>query len=137
LNIAQLLGPRLGASQSFLSFDIGWVHMGDVPSSGPFETDAWGYRVVAQLTYDGVLGGLTLRPRLRWTHDVDGVTPGPGVVFIEDRKTLTAALDIQYTQRWTASLSYFRDFGGIEFGGMPANPLGDRDFVRFNVIFHY
>jgi hypothetical protein len=137
LSLAQLFGPRLGASESLLAFDIGWVHFDDLPGSSPFDADSWGYRLVAQLTYDGVLGGFTLRPRLRWTHDVDGVTPPPGGAFIEDRKTLTAALDIQYTQRWTASLSYFRDFGGIEFSGVPVNPLEDRDFVRFNVIFHY
>jgi hypothetical protein len=93
--------------------------------------------VVAALTYNGVFGGLTLRPRLRWTHDVDGVTPAPGGAFIEDRKTLTAGVDLQYTQRWTASLSYFMDFGGIQIAGVPVNPREDRDFVRFNVTFHY
>jgi hypothetical protein len=65
------------------------------------------------------------------------VTPGPGGAFVEDRKTFTAALDIQYTQRWTASLAYVRDFGGTRLGGAPANLLEDRDFVRFGVIFHY
>ena len=132
LNLAQLFGPRLGAAQSLLSFDIGYVHVADLPRASPFDEDSWGYRLVGQLTYDGVFGGLTLRPSLRWTHDVDGVTPGPGGAFIEDRKTLTARLDVQYTQRWTASLSYFRDFGG----GV-VNLLEDRDFVRFNVMFHY
>jgi hypothetical protein len=137
LNVTQLFGPRLGASQSLLSFDFGWAHFDEVPNPGPFDKDSWGYRVVATLTYNGVFGGLTLRPRLRWTHDVDGVTPAPGGAFIEDRKTLTAGVDLQYTQRWTASLSYFRDFGGIQIAGVPVNPREDRDFVRFNVTFHY
>jgi hypothetical protein len=65
------------------------------------------------------------------------VTPGPGGAFVEDRKTFSAALDLQYTQRWTASLSYVRNFGGVRIGGVPVNRLEDRDFVRFNVIFHY
>ncbi len=137
LNVAQLLGRRLGATQSILSFDIGWVHIADLPGSSPFDEDSWGYRLVGALTYEGVFGGITLRPLLRWTHDVDGVTPGPGGAFVEDRKTLTAALDVQYTQRWTARLSYVRNFGGIRLGGAPVNRLEDRDFVRFNVIFHY
>jgi hypothetical protein len=105
LNVAQLLGPRLGASQSFLSFDIAWVHIEGLPRSSPFDEDSWGYRLVGALTYEGVFGGITLMPLLRWTHDVKGVTPGPGGAFIEDRKTFTAALDVQYTQRCTASLS--------------------------------
>ena len=137
LNLTQLLGPRLGASQSLLSFDIGWVHVDGLPASSPFDADSWGYRLVGSLTYDGVLGGLTLRPLLAWTQDVDGLTPGPGGAFVEDRKTLSAALEVQYTQRWTASLSYFRDFGGIRVAGAPVNLLEDRDFVRFNVVFHY
>ncbi len=137
LNVAQLLGPRLGAAQSFLSFDIGWVHIDGLSGSSPFDDDSWGYRLVGELTYEGVFGGFTLRPLLRWTHDVDGVTPGPGVAFVEDRKTFTAALDVQYTQRWTTSLGYVRNFGGIRIGGAPVNLTEDRDFVRFNVIFHY
>jgi hypothetical protein len=137
LSLAQLLGARLGASQSLLSFDIGWVHMHDLPGSSPFDASSWGYRLVAALTYEGVLGAFTLTPLLRFTHDVDGVTPGPGGAFIEDRKTLTASLDLQYTQRWTASLGYLRDFGGTRIDGARVNLLEDRDFVRFNVIFHY
>ena len=74
---------------------------------------------------------------LNWTHDVKGVTPGPGGAFVEDRKTLTAALELQYTQRWTASLSYVRNFGGVRILGIVVNQFEDRDFVRFNVIFHY
>jgi hypothetical protein len=137
VNIAQFLGARLGASQSFLAFDIAWVHFDDLQPASPFDRDSWGYRLVGGLVYEGVFGGIKLSPLLRFTHDVDGLTPGPGGAFIEDRKTLTAALDFQYTQRWTASLSYARDFGGIRIGSVPANPLGDRDFVRCNVIFHY
>jgi hypothetical protein len=137
LNLAQLLGPRLGAAQSLLSFDIGWVHVDGLPSSSPFDADSWGYRLAGVLTYEGVLGGVTVRPALRWTHDVHGVTPAPGGAFVEDRKTLTAAVDLQYTQRWTSKLSYVRDFGGIRIRGVPVNLLEDRDSVRFNVIFHY
>jgi hypothetical protein len=137
LNLAQLFGPRLGASQSLLSFDIAWVHMDDLPASSPFDVDSWGYRLVGSLTYDGVLGGITLRPAVVWTQDVDGVTPGPGGAFLEGRKTLSPSLELQYTERWTASLGYFREFGGTHLGGQPADLLKDRDFVRFNLIFYY
>ncbi len=137
LSLVQLLGARLGASQSLLSFDVGWVHMSDLRKASPYDASSWGYRLAAALTYEGIFGGFALTPLLRFTHDVDGVTPGPGGAFIEDRKTLTASLDLQYTQRWTASLSYLRDFGGTRIDGVRVNLLEDRDFVRFNLIFHY
>jgi hypothetical protein len=120
-----------------VSLDIGWVYVDDLQSSSPFDADSWGYRLAGRLTYEGVLGAFTLRPALLFTHDVEGVTPGPGGAFVEERKTFTAALDVQYTQRWTASLSYVRNFGGVRIGGVPVNRLEDRDFVRFNLIFHY
>lgn len=137
VNVAQLLGPRLGAAQSLLAFDVGWVHISDLPSSSPLDADSWGYRLSGTLTYEGVLGALTVRPALRFTHDVDGVTPGPGGAFIEDRKTVGAFVEVQYTQRWTASLGYVADFGGVRPTGAAVNLLEDRDFMRFNVIFHY
>jgi hypothetical protein len=137
LNVAQLLGPRLGASQAFLSCDVAWVHIDELPASSPFDEDSWGYRLVAGLTYDGVFGGFALMPRILFTHDVAGVTPGPGGAFVEGRKTFTAVLDLQYTQRWTASLAHVRDFGGIRVNGAPSNLLEDRDFVRFQLVFHY
>ncbi len=132
LNLGQLLGPRLGASQSFVSFDVAWVHIREVPRSGPFDKNSWGYRLLGTLTYEGVFGGITVKPLLLWTHDVDGVTPGPGGAFVEHRKTFTTALDLQYTQRWTSSLSYVRNFGGGSI-----NIFEDRDLVRFNLTFHY
>ena len=65
------------------------------------------------------------------------MTPGPGGAFVEERKTITAALDVQYTQRWTGTLSYVRDFDGIRINGVPANLLKDRDWVRFSVTYHH
>jgi hypothetical protein len=137
LSIGQLLGPRLGAAESLVSFDIGWVHIDELPPGSLFDEDSWGYRVVGALTYEGVFGGATLRPRLRWTHDFEGVTPGPAGAFLEGRKTFTAALDVQYTQRWTAGVSYVRDFGGHRVNGLVVHLLEDRDAVRFNLTFHY
>lgn len=85
VGVTQLLGPRLRASQTVLGFDIGWVHIHNLPSSHPFDEDSWGYRLVGLLTYDSIFGGVTLQPRVVWAHDVDGLTPGPGGAFIAGR----------------------------------------------------
>lgn len=132
LGVAQLLGPRLGAAQAVVSLDVGWIHIHDLPDMRVFDADSVGYRFIAQLTYDGVFGGLSIRPRVVWTHDVEGVTPSPAGAFIEDRMSLTAAFDVNFTNTWTLDLGYT-----AIFGGEPNNPGVDRDFVRFNLIYHY
>ena len=151
LGLTQLFGPRLGAAQTLFAFDLGWVHIHDMPrksdlllNSGgltpvaplPLDrfptADSLGYRLLGQLTYTSVLGGLTLRPRIVWTHDFDGTTPGPLGGFVEGRKTLSIGLGADFTRTWTADLSYTTLFGAGRF-----NTLSDRDFVRFNLTYYY
>jgi hypothetical protein len=130
--IIQLLGRRLGAAQSQLGFDIGWVHIHDLPKSHPSDSDSWGYRITAGLTYEGVFGGVSLQPRLVWIHDVDGTTPGPIPTFIEGQKSFSVGLGVNYIDTWTLDLGYTTIFDGA-----PLNLLADRDFFRFNLTFHY
>lgn len=146
LGVTQILGPRLGASQSFASFDFGWVHVHDAPDdlrlsapgvtaadSDRFPTDdSLGYRLVGSLNYSGVLGAFNVSPRVIWTHDFSGVTPGPLGAFIEGRKSATVGLAVQYTNTITADLSYANFFGAGRY-----NPTIDRDFVRFNLSYYY
>lgn len=132
LGLIQLFGPQLRSSQSLLGFDIGWFHIHNLPVSHPADEDSWGYRLIAQLTYDSVLGGVTLQPRVVWTHDVDGVSPGPGGAFIEGRRIFNVSLGGEYINRWTADLSYTTFFGAGS-----ANLVRDRNFISFQVAFHY
>ena len=139
-SVTQLFGARLGAAQTSANFDIAGVHVHDMPSSSklPLQgvetptTNSWGYRLAGGLTYQGVFGGLTLSPRVLWTHDVDGVTPGPVSTFLEDRKSLTFALGSRYIDRWTANLSYTKFFGAGD-----SNFIRDRDLVRFRVSYTF
>jgi hypothetical protein len=112
-------------------FDVGWVHIHDLPKSHPSDDDSWGYRIVAGLTYDGVFGGFSLRPRVVFTHDVDGTPPGPVPPFIEDRKSFSVGLGVSYIDTWTLDLGYTTFFDGA-----PLNLLADRDFFRLNLTFH-
>jgi hypothetical protein len=132
VNLTQLFGRRLGASQSLLSVNVGWVHFHDLPESHPQDDDSWGYRLVGRLTYDGVLGGLTLQPYAVWAHDVAGDTPGPGAAFLERRKSVTVGLSTNYTNRWTTNLAYT-----AFLGDNPLDLTNDRDFVQFNVRYYY
>ena len=149
LGIRQLLGPRLGAARSILGIDFGWVHVYDLPRSDHLrlgapgitgardydhlpDADSWGYRVLAGLTYEGVLGGLTVQPYAAWIHDVQGITPGPGGPFVEDRKAASAGFTVDYTNTWLLQAGYTTFFGAGRF-----NLLNDRDFVRFQLTWFY
>jgi hypothetical protein len=91
-----------------------------------------GYRLGGSLIYAGVFGGVTLVPRVLFTHDVDGITPAPVSTFVQGRKSLTFALGASYINRMTANLSY-TDF----FGAGDRNLLRDRDLVRFRVSYSF
>jgi hypothetical protein len=132
LGVLQLFGPRLRSAQTLAGFDIGWVHFSDLPNGHPADSESWGYRLTAAMLYEGILGGVSLRPSVIWTHDFKGTGAGPAVAFIEKRKSITAGVSLEYNNRWTARLSYTSFFDGT-----PINLLADRDFMNFNVIFYY
>jgi hypothetical protein len=147
--LRQLLGPQLGASQTILGFDLGYVHVYGMPSgnephlsapgiTGPRDydhlpdADSWGYRLLAALTYDNVLGGLTVQPRVAWLQDVSGTTPTPGGAFVEGRKAFNVGVSIDYTNTWLLDVSYTNFSGAGRF-----NLLNDRDFARFQLTYFY
>jgi len=133
------MGPRLGASQSVLSVDAGWVHIHDMPDPSvlplqatiPPDADSYGYRVMGLLEYSGVLGGASLKPIITWTHDFKGTTPSGG--YIDGRKSITIGLITRIINCWSSELSY-KCFFGV---GPPADLLVDRDFVRFNIVYSF
>jgi hypothetical protein len=146
IGLAQILGPRLGATQTFVTADFGWIHIHDIPDhirlsapgirpgdDGHFPTEnSFGYRLIGALQYVNLFGAINVNPRLVFTHDVTGVTPGPSGAFIEDRLTLSPGIGLEYRSTWTADLSYTTFFGAGRF-----DPLNDRDSIRLNLSFHY
>ena len=98
--------------------------------TNPFPTEfAWGYRAVAKLDYTNVIAGINMSPRIVFAHDVKGITPDPLFMFIEDRKSVSMALTLDYQSRWSADLSYNGFFGGVG----TTNKMEDRDYVSFSV----
>ncbi|NOQ63207.1 MAG: DUF1302 family protein [Methyloprofundus sp.] len=141
-SLTQLFGPQLGASQSMLILDVASVHVHNMPDKDtqPLlgvdsrlpSKNSWGYRLVAKLNYNSVFGGLNLSPSVIWTHDVDGITPGPAGAFVQGRKSATLALSGVFLNSWTAGLSYTNFFGAREI-----NLLNDRDFIRFRIAYAF
>ncbi len=132
LGLLQLFGAKLGATQSLLAFNVGWVHFDDLSKKSVFDEDSWGYGITAALTYEGVFGGLSIEPFASFTHDVSGNTPGPAGAFVEDRKSINVGVTFNYTNRITSTLSYLNFFDGD-----PLNAAVDRDFLSFNIRYFY
>jgi hypothetical protein len=94
---------------------------------------SWGYRFAGRADYNNVWGSpFTLSPRLAFAHDVNGISPGPGGNFLEDRKSLTLGVEANYLNEWSFDVSYTSFFGAGDF-----NLINDRDFVAFTARYQF
>ncbi|MDT8319453.1 MAG: DUF1302 domain-containing protein [Xanthomonadales bacterium] len=93
---------------------------------------SWGYRVAARLDYNSAFGGVTVSPRVGWSHDVHGTTPGPGGAFVDGRKQLTLGLAFNYLNQWVVDFAYTTYSGGGKY-----NLLDNRDFFAASVSYSF
>lgn len=99
------------------------------PETNPFPSaSAWGYRLVAKGEYNNLFSGVNVSPRMVFSHDVNGITPDPMYLFIEDRKSLGLNLNFNYQNAWSLDMSYNKFWGGGQ-----TNNFSDRDYVSLNV----
>ncbi len=102
----------------------------DGVETNPFPDEfAWGYRALLKLDYTNVFAGINVSPRIVFSHDVEGITPDPLFLFVEDRKSVSFALDFDYQSRWSANIGYNTFFDGVG----TTNKMEDRDFVSFSI----
>jgi hypothetical protein len=123
--------PLLGLTNGALVNKDG-LHTGlsNGAETNPFPTaSAWGYRLLAKADYNNVFAGVNLSQRMVFSHDVNGITPDPLFMFVEDRKSLAYAVSFDYLSKWSGELSY-----NIFWGGQgTTNNVEDRDFISFNI----
>ena len=162
LALTRALGPRLGANQTIFLIETGFTQIQDMEkkselryeapgtwtSANPAFTSAgvqpatqrggfadpfsWGYRLLMRATYSNAVGPVNLSPEIAFAHDVNGTTPSPIGNFVEDRKTITLALNASYLHSWQARLSYTNSFGGGSH-----NLLRDRDFLSLTLNYSF
>ena len=135
-NVIRLNGPGSVRTPSLAPTADGssreGLHVGlsDGPETNPFPTSsAWGYRLLANASFNNVFSGINLQARGTFAHDVNGITPDPMFLFVEDRKSASVALTFDYLSRWSATASYNTFWGGQG----TTNTLSDRDYVSFNI----
>jgi hypothetical protein len=94
---------------------------------------SWGYRLAARADYNSFMGSpITFSPRIAFSHDVNGISPGPGGNFLEGRKTLTVGAEANYLNKVVFDLSWTRFYGAEGL-----NQIGDRDFASFSVKYSF
>ena len=129
-SVLRMNGPGTNRSGPIIGKEGLHVGLSNGPETNPFPTDsAWGYRVLAKADFNNVFAGINMSVRGTFSHDVDGITPDPMFLFIEDRKSSSVSLDFDYLSKWSASFSYNAYWGGVG----TTNTLSDRDFVSFNI----
>lgn len=135
-NVVRLNGPGTHRTASVEPTATGGSRAGlhialsDGPETNPFPTDdAWGYRLLANATYNNIFAGINLNVRATFAHDVSGTTPDPMAVFLEDRKSGSIQFNFDYLSKWSAGVAYNAYWGGLG----TTNALADRDFVSFNI----
>lgn len=108
------------------------VQPGTEPASAFPTSSAWGYVLAGRFDYSNVIGAINLSPRFSFAHDVNGISPGPGGAFIEDRMALTLGLAFQYRINLEWDFSYTSYFGAGRY-----NLINDRDFLAANVKYSF
>jgi len=102
----------------------------DGVETNPFPDEfAWGYRAVAKLDFNNVIAGINISPRVVFSHDVEGTTPDPLFLFVEERKSVALAINFNYQSRWSADISY----NGFWDGVGTTNKMEDRDYISFSI----
>jgi uncharacterized protein DUF1302 len=96
------------------------------------DATSWGFRIAGRLTYNNLIAPFNVSPRFAFSHDVSGITPGPGGNFLEGRKALTLGVSTDYQNEWQADLSYTNFSGAGRY-----NLLNDRDFIAFNMSYSF
>lgn len=84
--------------------------------------NAWGYRLQGTLSYPGLFGGVNVKPRVFWSHDVKGYSAD--ALFLEDRRILGVGAAFDYLNKYYADISYNRFNPGAKY-----DVFHDRDFV--------
>lgn len=108
------------------------VQPGTEPASAFPTADAWGYVVAGRWEYNNAIGAVNMIPRLSFSQDVSGISPGPGGAFLEGRKALSLGVGFQYRIKWEFDVSYSSFFGAGRY-----NLLNDRDFVAANIKYTF
>lgn len=94
--------------------------------------DSWGYRLLSMWTYNDAFAGVNVGPLLGLFHDVHGISPGPGGLFVEDTRQFIGGLRFDYLSTFASELRYTWYTGADEH-----NQLRDRDVLQLSFSYTF
>ena len=124
-------GTFTAGSQSEMN-GTGFSQFTATPEHAFADSFSWGYQLLGRLEYNNVLPNITMLPTVAFTHDVSGNTPLPLGNFIQDRKSITVAVEFVYRNAWSFEARYVNFFGAGRY-----NLLGDRDYVATTLKYSF
>jgi hypothetical protein len=108
-------------------------HFNEVEPQNRFaDENSWGYRAALRLDYLGLIGAWNFSPRVVWSQDVDGTTPGPGGNFVDGRYSATVGIGASYQSKLELDMSYTFFDGASRY-----NELTDRDFFAATIKYSF
>lgn len=123
-------GPGTSVSGNAL---LSGRHFGETePQSRFADADSWGYRLAIRADYLSLIGPWNVSPRLVFSHDVSGTTPGPGGNFVAGRTGLTLGFNANLQATWELDVNYTQFDGASRW-----NDLNDRDFIAATVKYSF
>jgi hypothetical protein len=93
---------------------------------------AGGYRMVARVSYESVLPGISIQPLFIFQHDVYNNSPGPGANFVEGRIQLNSLFEIRYEKSTSLTITY-----NMYTRGGANNQIRDRDNIGFFLRYQF
>ncbi|NJN51891.1 MAG: DUF1302 domain-containing protein [Gammaproteobacteria bacterium] len=139
VGLTRAVSGRLGADLLLVSANVGWVRAYGIDhaegvglQADDWSGDSWGAQLVLAATYNSLIGGINLTPRVAYARDIEGATPAPTATFLEGRSTLVWGLTVEYLQNYEIDVSY------IAFsGGGSANQIRDRDQLQLRASVYF
>jgi hypothetical protein len=132
--VLRLEGPGTYTSGNPIHSAAGGAHAGKAYEDDSHFADAssWGYRIAGRMEFNNAIGAINLTPRFAWSHDVSGVSPGPGGNFLAGAQALTLGIAGTYQNAWEVDLAYTMYQGAGRW-----NLINDRDFIATTVKFSF
>lgn len=142
--VLQFFDRFMGASRYTLIAEAGYTFVHDLDEgddaikfsrAGIFDgadegfvtENSWGYRTRLVGEYNNVFSGITLKPTLAFTHDVEGFAPQPGGAFKEGEQSVGLTLQADYQSMYSASISY------VDYMGGDYSLISDRDYASVSL----
>jgi len=102
---------------------------GNYPVKSGVDDVSLGYQVLLRGEYTNPMNiPITINPTVSWGHNFYGTSPNQ--TFVENRKSVSLGVVVDYLQVWQGSFTY-----GSFFGGGRENLTHDRDFVSFSLTY--